>query len=215
MGDGICNPECRNEDCSFDYCDCFTIDLQLSDLTNVSVAEIKKCNSYNATLCDIKTNHQCVVELPVSLSMSWNESLFTTTTIATTETWIGDNVCDSFCQNEYCNNDGGDCETCDSSLCFLFWEYFDNVANTDNDGFDYLVTQSESCQHWETITAFFGEPIWNCSQFVSEYDRNNDTMLNGYEATAAILLLADDLSQKKAWQLNCSICAPDVATYYL
>ena len=113
------------------------------------------------------------------------------------------------------NWDGGDCQSCDSSICSTFWEYFDSTANSQTQ--DYKVSVQEACSLYvlgNTIENVSHE--LNCTQFVYFYDQNNDTMLNGYETGYAFYLEVLDIdNQYKAQQTNCSLCAPTVATYYV
>ena len=216
LGDGICNVECRNKNCAFDYCDCF----DLKNIDDASELEENQCNTYNETLCGLKTD--CFVANYESGwgddSLNFNFS-FTYDDLDSleTESWIGDGICDDNCDNIFCDYDGGDCKDCGSSGCFQFWYYFDTAANFYT--YDYKISQSELCVHWDLLkTVLSVEPKYNCNKTVIAYDLNNDTLLNPYET----FIMAyheygytdafDSLG--RAEQINCSLCAPSVQIYY-
>ena len=194
LGDGICDSECYNAECSYDYCDCFDWSLlNIDSPTYEQKEEIEQC-SLNATLCEIKTD--CHAKSLVS-------------------SWVHDGYCDNFCNNDYCHFDGNDCASCENAGCEQFWEMFEALALSDEE--DYKISQKEMCSKWNAVMTIANQLDFNCSEIFATYDRDNDTMLNGYEATILIYLEAIDSSQNatiKANQLNCSLCAPTVDIYY-
>ena len=193
LGDGICDSGCRNAECGFDYCDCTANNI---DAQYISIEEKNECY-WNYTLCDIKTD--CVV-------YDTNSS----------QSWLGDNVCDNYCNNVDCNYDFGECESCENSLCLQFWQIFEPIANSIV--VDNKVSFDEACQLWKGFTTFYGvEEIvqQNCTQFIMSNDKNNDSMMNGYEAAIALFPYFDDnFDDCKAYQVNCSLCWSSVFEYY-
>ena len=195
LGDGVCDSECRNEDCGFDYCDCTASDI---DAEYTSIEEQSQCY-FNYTLCDIETD--CVV-------YDTNSS----------QSWLGDNICDDYCNNVYCNYDFGECESCENSICSYFWETFEAIANSIV--VDNKVSVDEVCPWFEVFKTFYVEDeIYhlNCTQFIMSNDKNNDSMMNGYEAAIALFPyfhFDDYFDDYKAYQVNCSVCWPSVFSYY-
>ena len=196
LGDGICNDECRNKNCAFDYCDCFDIN-NINDATD---DEQRQCYTYNATICDIKTDCQ---------AFDKNNS----------KSWLTDGFCDDYCNNEYCNYDNGQCLSC-QGICQTFYTVFDIVANSDSE--DDKVSVFELCSHWtEFVVVVVGSQVseikYNCSQFLTANDLNDDAQLNGYESVRAAFWATveeDKALEEKSSQLNCSLCSPSVEAYY-
>ena len=213
LGDGICNPECRNKNCKFDYCDCF----DLTNIDDVSEFEQDQCG-YNQTLCASKTD--CFVSVS---SWNWQDNINSTYDLdldsLEIDSWVGDGICDDNCDNIYCDYDVGDCQECGGSGCYEFWYYFDAAANFDT--YDYKISQLELCTHWDVIKRIMyhdREPQFNCSQTLVVYDLNNDTLLNPFEGLRMIYNEYDHsdafVSLQRAEQINCSLCAPSVEIYY-
>ena len=218
LGDGICNPECRNKDCAFDYCDCY----DYSDINSATIAEQEQCG-YNETQCNLQT--ECFVS-PITTTSSWtswgdvNDSKeeYEDEYQESSEklvSWVGDAICDNECNNKYCNFDGGDCQGC-SQICEEYWYIIELGANFYTT--DYKISQAELCVRWDVVVALLGrEPTYNCNDSVIAYDLNNDTLLNAYEAVILLYHEYEDQSHAnlyKAEQINCSLCAPSVEVYY-
>ena len=194
LGDGICNPECHNKECSFDYCDCF-----IGNDVNVSDAENKQCNSYNATSCDLNSDCMAI-------------------SINTSDSWVGDLICDEYCNNDYCNFDNGDCLPCDDGNdatsgtgCSSLFAYFRLVSDFETE--DDKISLDELCEIWPALSQFI-DIDQNCTQWFNTYDLNNDTFLNGYEGSVGVVVeLENDID--RALQVNCSLCWPSVEVYYI
>lgn len=112
--------------------------------------------------------------------------------------------------------DRNDCASCESAGCDQFWEMFEALAPSDEE--DYKISQKEMCSKWNAIMTIANPLNFNCSEVIAKHDLDNDTMLNGYEATILIYVEAIHSSQNatiKANQLNCSLCAPTVDIYHV
>ena len=156
----ICNSECDNKECSFDYCDCFFDNININSVNNnnVSQSEKNQCSVYNATLCQI--NSDCVAF-----------------DVNTSESWIGDNICDNYCNNICCNFDNDDCSKCQDTTCEIFYQYFNIIADYENE--DGKISVDEMCLVWDSFAAYVGNTESNCTQWCAAYDINNDTILHG------------------------------------
>ena len=91
------------------------------------------------------------------------------------------------------------------------------AANSNDD--DYKLSIDEMCNFYDALSValdlHFEELGLNCSQTVLWLDRNNDTLLNGYEAMNGLFLqIYFQEDTYKASQLNCSKCAPSISIYY-
>ena len=131
LGDGICNPECRTKECAYDYCDCYQFENVYA--FNVADGEKEQCTAFNATLCDVMTD--CVV-------FNTHDNY-----LNGTDSWVGDFMCDEYCDNEYCNYDGLGQET----ICDEFWF-------TQRKGLDLATVNSGTTQ--------FGIIVMNCVEMV-------------------------------------------------
>ena len=132
------------------------------------------------------------------------------------KSWVGDDICDNYCNNEYCNRDGGDCNGCSQdSLCREFWQYFELAANSNVE--DYKLSIDEACQWFDAFLLVIGgeDFPYNCSQTIKMLDQNGDNLVNGDEAVTAFFLPAfDQRDEYRAQQLNCSMCAPSIDVYF-
>ena len=205
MNNDECNPECRTNACAFDYCDCFDgiewslsfIDNNFTNATNATLMEYEQC-SFNWTLCEIKSD--CI-------AFDTNIS----------ESWIGDNICDDYCNNKYCDFDNGECKECADSGCQTFWVYFDQIANIDTQ--DCKISAIEMCAVWDLFLSVLNVDVktyqYNCTEFVDLNDENDDNLVNGFEAAKGLYrALNDETDEIKLDQLNCSLCWPNVEIYY-
>ena len=202
LGDGICNPECHNQECSWDYCDCYSPNNYNQSTTT---QESELC-FFNTTQCSIATNYTCRVDY-------YFNNLSLTNFV---DPWPGDDVCDSNCNVQECQNDNRECDDCEyAPVCNTLMDYFDTVSATT--GQDYLISQDEFCAILILLEQQFGPDGFQrnitCKNLLIESDQNNDGFLNAYEVLYMYFFYTTG-DQAKADQVNCSLCMTEPNDYY-
>ena len=199
---GICDDGCNLAECNYDGGDCIqTCDFNICDIHSLGNGV---CDTgCNTTECNYD-NGDC---MDISVTVNVND---TCTNTGCELDWLNDGWCDQYCNNEYCNFDETSCNKCDSK-CEFFTQSFFFAANSIVK--DNLIEEQELCQLWyilETSTAY-GSFQYNCSTIIPIIDVDGNGKLNAFEGSLAIL--APRFGEKRK-QLNCSLCASDVLSYY-
>eukprot|EP01083_Nonionella_stella_P053785 142145_1 len=214
---GVCNKWCNIPQCGWDGGDC----NQLCDFTECEITVGECMQGCNSTHCDYGFEEQCIEQPQSNASVIYNAThcrLYTqcnekkgSTITEVSESWIGDSICDEYCNNAFCSFDGGDCEQCDSSgLCVAIWSLFIVYANSDGDA-DYVVSPLEYCGLWPLVEQYDTENKWNCTTSFPIFDLDGNQFLNAYEVQLNVF---NKNYPYRVNQVNCSLCAIDVATYY-
>ena len=232
LGNGICDSSCFSEACSWDGGDCSQLCLcnyNQSDNYNYNytICDDQECNNAkcfndfgqcnsninftNDWVTCHNVNESFAIEIPKILS---NGSYGGKCKLG----WINDEWCDGNCYqslsniddiltHEICFNEINDCTACTDS-CFVAWQFIYAFAfsNTNTD----IITLVQVCNRWQFLKGYFTYD--NCTQAFNTWNINDDDHISFFEA---IYLLGQwfGISQKKAAQINCSLCLSDPSNY--
>ena len=119
---------------------------------------------------------------------------------------------------DVCDYDGGDCLECDDTgFCYIWWSYFASYS-TSIDA-DYFLSKDEFCKGWFIIQTFVSQVAahYNCTNIIPLIDIDGNGLLNAYEAqtVANIADFSDGVNEFRYFQMNCSLCANTVESYYM
>eukprot|EP01083_Nonionella_stella_P243849 849304_1 len=181
---GVCNKWCNIAQYGWDGGDCH-------QLCEYNECELSGCIS---TSCDYGFESQCIAgdsDMNVNESVVYNATLcrlYTQcnengdgTITGESESWIGDLICDEYCNNPFCSFDGGDCDQCDSSgFCEAAWSLFVVYANSEGDA-DYVVSPVEYCGLWPFLQQYDIGNELNCTTSFLIFDLDQNQFLNAYE----------------------------------
>ena len=98
--------------------------------------------------------------------------------------WVDDSWCDSSCNIESCNYDGGACDACGASQCYRLLELLEKIPGDDDDSDLYgndLITQGRVCLYKDILVTFSDEfdASTNCSQLFATVDLNENGFIGG------------------------------------
>ena len=198
---GICDDGCNLPQCNYDGGDCIqTCDFDICDIHSLGNGICDTgCNN---TACNYD-NGDC---MDISNNIDTNE---TCANVGCEPDWLNDGWCDQYCNNEYCNFDETSCGTCDSKCQFFTFQFFFGANSITRDN---LLDEQEICALWGLLDTFGDDTfIYNCTEVIPVIDVDGNGKLNAYEASLSIL--SPEFGEKRK-QLNCSLCATDVLSYY-
>eukprot|EP01084_Bolivina_argentea_P138239 243416_1 len=214
LQNGICDRSCNNHACGYDGGDCNQLCAEncIESMWNSMIID-----SYNECHEECNTT-QCQWDFE-SCSEDYasnNYSLCEAMTDCEYE-WIGDDICDDSCNVDICDFDRMDCNRCDDeSICDTARTIFEWMTEG-----DMVWSEQQICSKWDVLPGVNiqrDDPtkLYNCTQMMEWVDLDKNGVLNAYESILAYggLWINEKQRTSKMYQVNCSLCAPSIETYY-
>ena len=208
---GVCNIGCNNEGCQFDGGDCAQLcdfEICTPDLIGNGYCDLE-CNNKNCMYdfgeCKLENEEFKLSELVNGTNITEYEYEIAYCILNTKckQNWINDGYCDSYCDNNICFNDAGDCDEC-SGDCQSFWEAFILISNSREP--DYMIEIKELCNWWHLVSGSNPDYIkHNCSISFRYFDIDNNDRLNALEFHKLSHPTFSN-TNIKPFQMDCSLC---------
>ena len=225
---GVCLDECNIEECNYDgddcnqLCDCeydLWFNNQCDDECNTT-----QCNwDFYQCVESIDTNETCNYNNIAGDDMDMVGSDMVNYTIPCYVSWMDDTWCDSACNVESCNYDGGMCNSCEEGTqCYQILFILQQASSGDDDckyGYDVL-TPDVVCPYKDVLVLIMDEfdHSDNCSVIFDFIDLNDNGFIGWHELVQTFATSLKTTTpthwNEKIEQIDCSACLNNVSYYY-
>ena len=215
---GVCLDECNIEECNYDGGDC----NQLCDCEYDLWFNNQCDDECNTTQCNWDF-YQCVESVDANETCNVTGGDMVNYTIPCYVSWTDDTWCDTVCNVESCDYDGGMCDRCDEgTTCNTILHVLQQASSGDDDykyGYDVLIPEVV-CPFKNMLVSIMDEfdTSDNCSVVFDFIDLNHNGFIGWHELVQTFAYRLKTTTpthwNEKVEQIDCSACVNNVSYYY-